>query len=114
VVEEKQEKALAEHVTRHPEDVGRTVEEFNWIMRVIVRSWQDNQQLELVAGTALERDGPTAEPINPGHELGHSRAWLRAPVGTHKWQQLRLPRPPHWAASSRGLTFALRFRVRSC
>jgi hypothetical protein len=63
VVEEKQEKALAEHVTRHPEDVGRTVEEFNWIMRVIVRSWQDNQQLELVAGTALERDGPTAEPI---------------------------------------------------
>jgi hypothetical protein len=63
VVEDKQEKALAEHVARHPEDVGRTVEEFNWIMRVIVRSWQDNQQLELVAGTALERDGPTAEPI---------------------------------------------------
>jgi hypothetical protein len=56
-------KALAEHVARHPEDVGRTVEEFNWIMRVIVRSWQGNQQLELVAGTALERDGPTAEPI---------------------------------------------------
>jgi hypothetical protein len=63
VVKEKKEKALAEHVARHPEDVGRTVEEFNWIMRVIVRSWQDNQQLELVAGTALERDGPTAEPI---------------------------------------------------
>jgi hypothetical protein len=63
VVEEKQEKALAEHVTRHPEDAGRTVEDFNRIMRVIVRSWQDNQQLELVAGTALERDGPTAEPI---------------------------------------------------
>jgi len=25
------EKALAEHVARHPEDVGRTVEDFNWI-----------------------------------------------------------------------------------
>jgi hypothetical protein len=32
VVEEKQEKALAEHVARHPEDVGRTVEDFKWIM----------------------------------------------------------------------------------
>jgi hypothetical protein len=31
------EKALAEHVARHPEDVGRTVEDFKWIMRVIVR-----------------------------------------------------------------------------
>ena len=37
VVKEKQEKALAEHVARHPEDVGRTVEDFNWILRVIVR-----------------------------------------------------------------------------
>ena len=37
VVKEKQEKALAEHVARHPEDVGRTVEDFKWIMHVIVR-----------------------------------------------------------------------------
>jgi hypothetical protein len=36
-VKEKKEKALAEHVARHPEDVGRTVEDFNWILRVIVR-----------------------------------------------------------------------------
>ena len=34
---EKKEKALAEHVARHPEDVGRTVEDFNWILRTIVR-----------------------------------------------------------------------------
>jgi hypothetical protein len=40
VVKEKKEKALAEHVARHPEDVGRTVEDFNWIMQIIVRSWQ--------------------------------------------------------------------------
>jgi hypothetical protein len=36
-VKEKQEKALAEHVARHPEDAGRTVEDFNWILSVIVR-----------------------------------------------------------------------------
>src|SRR6476646_10547603 len=30
------EKALAEHVARHPEDVGRTVEDFDWIGWVIV------------------------------------------------------------------------------
>ena len=34
---EAKEKALAEHVARHPEDVGRTVEDFNWILWVIVR-----------------------------------------------------------------------------
>jgi len=34
-VKEKKEKALAEHVARHPEDVGRTVEDFNWILHVI-------------------------------------------------------------------------------
>jgi len=39
VVKEKMEKALAEHVARHPEDVGRTVEDFDWILQVIVGSW---------------------------------------------------------------------------
>ena len=38
-VKEKKEKALAEHVACHPEDVGRTVEDFDWILQVIVRSW---------------------------------------------------------------------------
>jgi len=37
VVKEKQEKALAEHVARHPEDAGRTVRDFKWIMHVIVK-----------------------------------------------------------------------------
>jgi hypothetical protein len=36
---EAKEKALAEHVARHPEDVGRTVEDFNWILAEIVRSF---------------------------------------------------------------------------
>jgi hypothetical protein len=35
---EAKEKALAEHVARHPEDVGRTVEDFNWtILEFVVR-----------------------------------------------------------------------------
>jgi hypothetical protein len=37
VVKEKQEKALAEHVADHPEDAGRTVEDFKWIMHRIVK-----------------------------------------------------------------------------
>jgi hypothetical protein len=37
VVKEKQEKALAEHVADHPEDAGRTVEDFKWIMMEILR-----------------------------------------------------------------------------
>ena len=44
VVKEKQEKALAEHMARHPEDVGRTVEDFNWILRVIVYGPQIEDQ----------------------------------------------------------------------
>ena len=47
---EAKEKALAEHVARHPEDVGRSVEDFNWVLNVIVR-WP------------AQRSSPTAEPI---------------------------------------------------
>jgi hypothetical protein len=35
---EAMEKALAEHVARHPEDVGRTVADFRWIVNVFVKS----------------------------------------------------------------------------
>jgi len=37
VVKEKKEKALAEHVACHPEDGGRMVKDFNWIIHEIVR-----------------------------------------------------------------------------
>jgi hypothetical protein len=33
---EAKEEALAEHVARHPEDVGRMVKDFNWILHEIV------------------------------------------------------------------------------
>jgi hypothetical protein len=36
-VAKKKEDALAEHVAAHPEDAGRTVEDFNWIERMLVR-----------------------------------------------------------------------------
>ena len=32
----KRETALAEHLARHPEDAGRTVEDFNWIELIVV------------------------------------------------------------------------------
>jgi hypothetical protein len=35
VVKEKKEKALAEHVARHPEDAGRT--DFKWVLWMIVK-----------------------------------------------------------------------------
>jgi hypothetical protein len=38
-VKKKKEKALAEHVALHPEDVGRAVKDFNWILHEIVRSF---------------------------------------------------------------------------
>jgi hypothetical protein len=34
---EAKKKALAEHVGGHPEDIGRIVEDFNWILHEIVR-----------------------------------------------------------------------------
>jgi hypothetical protein len=36
-VAKKKEEALAEHVAAHPEDAGRTVEDFNWIECTLVR-----------------------------------------------------------------------------
>jgi hypothetical protein len=37
-----QEKALAEHIAAHPEDAGRTVKDFFWILRVIVDGkWEE-------------------------------------------------------------------------
>jgi hypothetical protein len=56
VVKEKKEKALAEHVARHPEDVGRTVEEFNWIMRVIVK-WPREAGDPSLLGTGRRQPG---------------------------------------------------------
>ena len=44
------EKALAEHVARHPEDVGRTVEDFNWVLNVIVRPVRPGSGMPIMKG----------------------------------------------------------------
>ena len=49
-MKEKQEKTLAEHVASHPEDAGRTVQDFRWILHEIVK-WPRE------AGAAMTRVG---------------------------------------------------------
>jgi hypothetical protein len=36
-VTKKKKEAVAEHVARHPEDAGLTVDDFDWIERTLVR-----------------------------------------------------------------------------
>ena len=38
---EAMEQALAEHIAAHPEDAGRTVDDFDWIVNTIV-DWNKN------------------------------------------------------------------------
>ena len=47
---EAKEKALAVHVARHPEDVGRTVEDFNWVLNVIVRPVRPGSGMPIMKG----------------------------------------------------------------
>jgi hypothetical protein len=42
------EKAVAEHIAAHPEDAGRTVKDFRWVVREIVR--RQGWRLETVDG----------------------------------------------------------------
>jgi hypothetical protein len=88
VVKEKKEKALAEHVARHPEDVGRTVEDFNWIMRIIVRSWQ----------------GPPA--LGSGNLQARSPSCRQPAAATSSRRRPRVPGPtaPSWPRQSAGLS----------
>jgi hypothetical protein len=50
------EKALAEHVACHPEDAGRTVEDFNWIVREIVQWVSAAEISEAEISAAAARD----------------------------------------------------------
>ena len=58
VTREKKEKALAEHVARHPEDVGRTVEDFRWIVWEIVHRAQFVEDTDLSEGEFEDTDKP--------------------------------------------------------
>jgi len=50
------EKALAEHVASHPEDGGRTVEDFKWILHVIVK-WPREAGDPPLLGTGRRQPG---------------------------------------------------------
>jgi hypothetical protein len=78
------EKALAEHVACHPEDAGRTVKDFRWVVREIVR--RQGWRLETVDG--VERavfEGDTdgrkpSETETPETIEGNSRTPIRTPM----------------------------------
>jgi len=59
------EKALAEHIAAHPEDAGRTVADFNWVVREIVLQPQELIEDERIAkDTDKDTDGPS-ETLEP-------------------------------------------------
>jgi hypothetical protein len=108
---EKKEKALAEHVACHPEDVGRTVEDFNWIVREIVRRprsivgadgrvrWPAETIEEgEFEDTDKDTDGPseTLEPIAPPDPgcLARSKPWR--PVHQRPARDMRRPTWKKW------------------
>ena len=51
------EKALAEHVARHPEDGGRTVEDFNWIIHEFVSPLRNPVLAAALARAAVRSTG---------------------------------------------------------
>src|SRR4029077_18458471 len=56
-------KALAEHVACHPEDVGRAVEEFNWLVWEIVERLSTAEISEAEISAAAARDEITKGKI---------------------------------------------------
>jgi hypothetical protein len=57
------EKALAEHVACHPEDAGRTVKDFRWIVREIVQSLSAAEISEAEISVAAARNEITKGEI---------------------------------------------------
>ena len=73
------EKALAEHVACHPEDAGRTVKDFNWIMHEIVNSAPPPVAEPSPRGTNAANEGShlkltAVRRIRAGH-LDSNRFW---------------------------------------
>jgi hypothetical protein len=101
VQKEKMEKALAEHIAAHPEDAGRTVKDFFWIVHEIVGPTSEDDAAG-DGGEFEDTDGPseTLKPIDlpppdPGC-LARSKPWR--PV--HQ-RPARDQRRPTWKKSER-------------
>jgi hypothetical protein len=97
---EAKEKAVAEHVACHPEDVGRTVQDFRWIVWEIVHRAQFVEDTDLSEVEFEDTDGPseTLEPIDlpppePGC-LARSKPWR--PVHQRPARDQRRPTWKKW------------------
>jgi len=105
---EKKEKALAEHVARHPEDVGRTVKDFNWIEWIIVHPigadgrprWHTDggefEDTDLSEGEFEDTDKDTdaSETLRTGLDQAGSTPELDGKGGPHRnHEPIDLPPP---------------------
>jgi hypothetical protein len=81
-----QKKALAEHVARHPEDAGRTVEDFKWMVRTIVHRAQFVEDTDLSESkfedADKDTDGPS-ETLRTGLDQAGSTPELDGKGGSH-------------------------------
>jgi hypothetical protein len=82
------EKALAEHVACHPEDVGRTVKDFRWIVREIVHpkfiigaDGRVRWSAETIEGT--DKDTDASETLRTGLDQAGSTPELDGKGGPH-------------------------------
>jgi hypothetical protein len=96
-----QKKALAEHVARHPEDAGRTVEDFKWTVRTIVHRAQFVEDTVLSESkfedADKDTDGPSETPEPPPPDPGcpaRSKPWR--PVHQRPTRDMRRPTWKEW------------------
>ena len=94
-----QEKAVAEHIAAHPEDAGRTVKDFRWVVWEIVRKPQELFEDELTAkdtdedAAVSETDLNVLTPPDPDY-LARSKPWR--PVHQRPARDMRRPTWKKW------------------
>jgi hypothetical protein len=93
------EKAVAEHIAAHPEDAGRTVKDFRWVVWEIVRKPQELFEGELTAkdtdedAAVSETDLNVLTPPDPDY-LARSKPWR--PVHQRPARDMRRPTWKKW------------------
>jgi hypothetical protein len=91
-VKEKKEKALAEHVACHPEDAGRTVKDFRWVVWEIVRKPQELPQ-ELFEDELTAKDTMrTLLPPRPTSTFCHRLTLVASLARSHGDPCINFPR----------------------
>jgi hypothetical protein len=96
------EKALAEHVARHPEDAGLTVKDFRWIVREIVQNPLLNPEPDEIPEAEIsETEISAAEARNEITMVSHFRL-----VNASGWMPIWLNRCSASRWRSTFITFA--------